>query len=113
MHKEWNTEHSTQYTVVPEKMAKLFEFKRQTAAKAGNCRRCLRRVAAVEKSGGKWSQITGKVDDSQEKYIKLSGKLCNAHHSSLYIHAHTHTHNNIYMYLYMYISIYMYIVYTA
>jgi len=27
-------------------------------------------------------------DDSQEKCIKLSGKLCNAYHT----HTHTHTH---------------------
>lgn len=56
-------------------------------------------VAAVEKSSGKWSQITGKVNDSQEKYIKLSGKLCNAHHSSLYIHmyiTYTYVHKYIY-----------------
>jgi len=39
-------------------MGKLFQFKRQTAAEAGNCRRWSSRKKISEE--GKWSEITGK-----------------------------------------------------
>lgn len=72
-------------------MGKLFQFKRQTAAEAGNCRRC----CPPEANGERERAVAGKKkmerdnrqvdDDSQEKCIKLSGKLCNAYHTHIYL----------------------------